>query len=37
MGARILDWMATHREVVIAFTVGLIVGGVLGMLGAWLK
>ena len=37
MAERILDWMATHREVVIAFTAGVIVGGVLGMIGAWLR
>ena len=37
MGAKLLDWMATHREVVIAFTAGVIVGGVLGMIGAWLR
>lgn len=37
MFARILDWLATHREVAIAFVSGLIVGGVLGSFGAVLK
>jgi len=31
------DWMATHREVVIAFVAGLIVGVVIGAFGAVLK
>jgi len=30
------DWMATHREVVIAFVLGLIAGGVLGALSGYL-
>ena len=30
------DWMASHREVVIAFVCGLIVGGFLGSLGGYL-
>jgi len=30
------DWMASHREVVIAFVLGLIVGGGLGSLAGYL-
>jgi hypothetical protein len=37
MGARFLDWMKFNQRECIAFVCGMIAGGVLGILGAWLK
>lgn len=36
MGARFLDWMVEHREGVIGFFIGLVVGGFLGSLVGYL-
>jgi len=37
MSARLLDWIKMNQAFVTGFVLGLIAGGVLGMLGAWLK
>ena len=35
MGARILDWIALNKVAVVSFTIGIIFGGALGILGAY--
>lgn len=33
MGAKIMDWIATHKTAVVSFVIGMIVGGVVFRLG----
>ncbi len=36
MGARFLDWLALNKAFVTGLVIGIIAGGVLGMIGAYL-
>jgi hypothetical protein len=36
MGAKIADWIKSNQSFVIGFVSGVIFGGILGIIGAWL-